>query len=407
MRAFSPPKTIIRQFGVNYSMRMYNAKRHQRELQNVAKKAYEKAWKTYLRMAAPIVHSNEILSRKEVVWLAKYNKARPEKKVTAKDLEHFFEWRVRYDVKTPIRNLPALRNLERILGGRFSIEVFDFGVKKLLQTRPKITPKEIVTITRILKQANPASARFILELGFAELFKVKPDISTKDLAKYGTRFVEFSRTGFDAERIMTFIKSLKTKKPAKRILYGEKRTRSSHASTLYLDNGNAVRYLPAARVKAWKKLAAAGVAVEEIVKEEKRYPTKLRDVDLMVTSKPAGQTLYTILLTLTKSQSSSVFRQCLKIMRNTWIQGVQHGHMHLGNFSVEFKRGVPKVRLIDFSQAVDHGKKVDLRQLTVIKGNNKKSALTFAIGTLHNIAFKMEKKYTLDQLKKMLLKGIF
>jgi serine/threonine protein kinase len=59
---------------------------------------------------------------------------------------------------------------------------------------------------------------------------------------------------------------------------------------------------------------------------------------------------------LTNFQKTSIIRQIVNIITEVWDVGVVHRHPHIGNWAIDFGKGVLMVRLIDFDLCYDVSK---------------------------------------------------
>lgn len=131
--------------------------------------------------------------------------------------------------------------------------------------------------------------------------------------------------------------------------------------------------------EVWKKLQEAGVPVEPLlfkqVNGKKKYRAAQKDGIVRVSAGVInGMSVGALALSnphLYAKHRASIKLQEDEIERRCYELGVVHVHAHDGNFLVSFKKGVPKVYLIDFDGARFIGDSIFKRIMDIRFGNGK------------------------------------
>ena len=122
--------------------------------------------------------------------------------------------------------------------------------------------------------------------------------------------------------------------------------------------GQLYRNFPIDKLMSWEFLLDSGLPVEPILGVEENPSKELlnlvqpRQNEVIVKSGIVGKSVFELITrgNLSKYDCVRIAKQMVDIIINLWRLGYSHGHPHLGNFTVVFKRGYPKTYLIDFSQ---------------------------------------------------------
>jgi hypothetical protein len=115
--------------------------------------------------------------------------------------------------------------------------------------------------------------------------------------------------------------------------------------------GYLIRIISTEAFEAWRKAFEAGVSVEEILKDKHgRYRVielKSEPGKIAVITKYAGEAWHRY-KPRNRAERTDMEQQRAVIMEQLRALGIDHGHMHDGNFTVLVEDGRVKVRLIDF-----------------------------------------------------------
>jgi hypothetical protein len=129
-----------------------------------------------------------------------------------------------------------------------------------------------------------------------------------------------------------------------------------------------VRVIPKSALAAWKKALNAKKAWEQagfdyipvepiLKKKQKLRVSSLKSGDVRVSCKVLGPSLYGFLgIPENKKYSKDLIDQMMKIENVLTELGIEHGHLHRGNFCVEMHKNnkgqiKPRLYVIDFDRA--------------------------------------------------------
>jgi len=233
------------------------------------------------------------------------------------------------------------------------------------------------------------------------MYLINFDFITSGLEPYIPRIASILSKPFWRERMSDFEENIK-KSQNKHIKISKIILDSTN---LVYYKGNLYRNFSREKLLMWQDLLAHDLSVEPILSvEENPSQELLKKVDpqneeIIVKSGIVGKSLNDLrLFNLPKMVRFKIVLQIIDIATNMWKLGYCHNHMHSGNWTVIFEKGVPKVYLIDFNMIT----KLDARRLDKEFGNLEEFlSILFEDGPpLRFLYSHLDKKYKEVRLKK-------
>lgn len=174
---------------------------------------------------------------------------------------------------------------------------------------------------------------------------------------------KFYKAPFADQRMEDYRVNLETKRKVNSPKLIKKRP-GENTRLVYCD-GKLYRNFPLDKLKMWQKLIDAGLPVEPILDVEETPNKEILDLlkpqkgEVIVKSRIVGKVVY-FPEDLPTFARMSIARQIVELIVSLWSLGYTHCHPNLGNFTVAFESGYPKVYLIDFDQLALAHKRRDL-----------------------------------------------